>query len=290
MRITYIVAISLTLVLAGACRTTRPTTSGEQLAANTEEKQTRKLASSATSLTFAAQDVNDTCGEKVYDYAVDPSQPNGEHHTRFRCRDGSISYTQPDSKPRFNNDVYEGKCGQTGANNVIAMYCKGAHVSSANVCRDDPTPGTLPITLTFSLDDHFKNPANKNLCPQTGSWHDRWYFRKGDYLDAIKTHIKDCGNRGFARKIESPNGNTTTSQYRCPLLAVFFDHNSTTEAHWVTVIDVVQHSTDEWDCDVIFNTYGEQYKKSCKDFVELARVPIKSIAMFNGTRHLVTFD
>ncbi len=171
-----------------------------------------------------------------------------------RCKDGSVSFEQPDSTG-YNG--YEGKCGQTAASNVMYAYCK-IIVSPdvyTNAYLSDYTPGVRPDTIKKGLNKMF---AKNYECPDGigKKWHYYSYDTQVDYIDAIERGLKNKLNPYETMKITREDGKKV-SRTPVPLL---IRSPGGQILHWITAVDIVRKDNK---CDMFVNHWDGQYKVPC---------------------------
>lgn len=169
-----------------------------------------------------------------------------------RCKDGSISFVQPDSEG-WNG--WEGKCGPTAASNSLYHLCKKGLNPNTYVARymSDITPGVRPRTLRNGLKKIFK--INKESCPTTNKWVYSKHKNTENYIAKLKQDLFP--------KYSHPNLLNITrngkSYFRNPILTLIQNPGGK-YLHWVTVIDVVSNASK---CDFVVNHWNKQYLVPC---------------------------
>lgn len=224
------------------------------------------LAASAAN----AGDLNyDLSKFNLYSYYENPCPSLSANGKFFYCKDGSISYLQPD-----NGNEVEGLCGQTAAANIIHQFCnvpQDVEVLAKKI--SDPTPGTMPITLNRGLDHIFneyngwaKRNAKAPLCPVNGSWKREFYKSDGEFLLSVNAGLVQSK---VLQRVRS-NGSKV---WRSPVAVVITSDGDLRQAHWVTVVDI-ENFTNPSKCAVSFNTGGEQFKIACSQFRKMAKFSV----------------
>jgi hypothetical protein len=173
-----------------------------------------------------------------------------------RCKDGTVSFVQPDSEGVRG---YEGKCGQTAASNALFTLCRiAAHPKSyADYYLSDVTPGVRPGTLEEGLDDMFEK--NNSNCP-SGNWRIDDADNSNDFWNNIEKGLRVYYSSEQITLRTRDNGEKI---YRKPVIAMIRtpgDH----VLHWVTIVDLI--GKDSPSCKVIFNHWDDQYEVPCYPF------------------------
>lgn len=169
-----------------------------------------------------------------------------------RCRDGSVSFIQPNSAG-WNG--WEGKCGQTAASNVLFHYCRVAKDPKTYIDEylSDITPGVRPRTLEKGLNKIFKN---FKYCEDV-SFEKYYAHSEDDFIGKIKQHLRRLRSHPMMLTL-TRNGE---QRYREPVI-VLVQNPGTKYLHWVTVVDQVD---DNRQCNFIINHWDDQYMVPCRD-------------------------
>jgi hypothetical protein len=193
----------------------------------------------------------DFCNEKI--------NMKGITAQAWRCKDGSITYDQPDST---GIGGYNGFCGETAASNILHMHC-GLMASPTKYCNaftSDITPGTRPGSLKNGLNDMFKE--NKKLCPE-GKWE---VYSSSDspeeYIEYILGGLVQKSN--FTR---TRDDKSKVKKFPYPIM-IEVPPSGSKGLHWVTVLDITGYKagtklTDQDSCEAVINHWGDQYRVPC---------------------------
>jgi len=176
-------------------------------------------------------------------------------HGLRRCRDGSVSFIQPNSDG-WNG--WEGKCGQTAAANGLFHFCRVAKDPDSYIDDhlSDLTPGVRPRTLKKGLNKIFKKFEN---CSNIQFDEDN-YRSINDFVGFVKQRI--IPNMSHPMMITlNRNG---VSRLRQPVI-VLVQNPGTKYLHWVTVIDQVDKNSQ---CNFIVNHWDDQYMVPCNDLAK----------------------
>ena len=193
-----------------------------------------------------------------------PFSPNVSFH---RCGDSTISFIQPETE----NNGWEGKCGPTSTANLVSMRCQGGSltVKEVNSFAGDLTPGWTPRTLIYALNTIFtkyratRRNTSSLICP-SGHWEEIGSINGADFIYDLRKSIVPRDSMGsISRRRE--NG----SRIQMSPIPVFLEAGIT-GMHWVTLVDMLDDSSDAFGCSVRINTYGEQETLSCSRFVHYA--------------------
>ncbi len=146
--------------------------------------------------------------------------------------DGTISYKQPASEPRFEIEGYEGKCGQTALANFCRMLTDEksytpSHEKLAELTEDE-TPGVHPSTLV---------KAANELCGQEN----KYSLKNAEAVDPLR-------DLSF------------TTQEGKPAMVLLNWDQRLDSMHWVTVVLVEEDK-------VVFNHWGTQVRMDAKSFL-----------------------
>lgn len=167
-----------------------------------------------------------------------------------RCKDGSVSFVQPDSSG-WNG--WEGKCGQTAASNTLYHMCKVAKDPKDYMDRylSDITPGVRPKTLYRGMKNIFKE--NSSLCPR-GSWSHYSSGSTDKFIEEVKQKIipKYSHERLVVMRRDG------VEKLRQPVM-VLIQNPSSRYLHWVTIMDVL----DKNECLFVVNHWDNQYQLPC---------------------------
>lgn len=185
----------------------------------------------------------------------------------WRCKDGTITYDQPDST---GINGYNGFCGETAASNVLHMHC-GLMASPTKYCNaytSDLTPGTRPGSLRDGLNTMFDE--NKPLCPK-GKWE---VYSSSDtpeeYIEYIRGGL--IAKSTFTRKRDDKS---KIQRFPFPIM-IEVPPKGSKGLHWVTVVDVTGYKpgkklTEQNKCEVMINHWGDQYKVPCSRLANWAK-------------------
>lgn len=218
---------------------------------------------------------HDGCSKKVSDQGMDGANA-------YLCNDGSITYQQPDSEKAFG---YEGKCGQTAAQNLLHMHCK--LLSDSDYMDDhfsDYTPGVRASTLTDGLNKLFdKHP---NDCAY-GLWDFYTASNRWDFYDSIYNHLRGTS----VQDILLEKGKTVK---RSPVAVLLSTKGKV--LHWVTVVNMIGYdpnnmkSVDNANCQIYANSWGAQYKIPCNDFADMANHVSSNSVGVSGNYTRIVFE
>ncbi|MCO4793558.1 MAG: hypothetical protein KC493_07595 [Bacteriovoracaceae bacterium] len=200
--------------------------------------------------------------EHMSDYRVDSCQVKYDHISNEdtlrknqlrRCKDGTVSFVQPDSEGWFGA---EGKCGQTSVSNIVYMFCKRAAHPKAYVDRylSDITPGVRPGTLSDGLNDIFSKLGGD--CPNV-DWDVETENNETNYINRISSSLKVRQSLPNTVQRTRKNG---AKVYRKPVSLLIRVPNSKKGLHWVTAVDLVRKGKS---CNVFINHWDDQYKVPC---------------------------
>lgn len=198
------------------------------------------------------------CSKKIKLNSIDTSV--------YRCDDGTISYNQAYYSGLSSKKTdYNGLCGATAASNVIHAFCKGIFTEPTELGDtrfSDITPGIRPDTLESGLNSFFQD--NKE-CP-AGEWKYYYTDNRFDFLNSLKIETRKQ-NSGWTR---IANGK---SRKISPVIALVESFSTPGVLHYVTVVDVIgfdnnnyKESYNSKTCKVVFNHFGIQSIKTCKEF------------------------
>lgn len=188
-----------------------------------------------------------------------------------RCEDQTISFDQPSTyKGSSKKGSYEGLCGAVASANVFHAYCSKNFLIPAQIGPMyfyDITPGIRPDTLVRGLNKLFHN--NRNIC-FSGDWHHYYATNRWDFIDRLESAIGH-GNSNWYRK-------TSSASYQVSPVIVLISKNNADTLHYVTVVDVIQDHSVDFDtqenassCQVFYNDYQRQRSTTCKKFSSWAR-------------------
>lgn len=220
------------------------------------------LVASASS----AYEVDDLDKYNQYAYYDDPCSDPSNNGKYYKCRDGSVSYLQPD-----HGNNYEGLCGQTAAANLIHLFCKlEQDVDQIAKKMSDVGPGLMPMTLNNGLNSVFneynriaKQKGRAPYCPTAGSWSRYFYDNDAEFLLSVAQGL-------VSAKVFQRTRSNGSKVWRSPVAVVVNTGGSVMTAHWATVVDI-ENFSDPAKCAVFANSYGTQFKISCKEFRKMAR-------------------
>lgn len=188
----------------------------------------------------------DYCSEPVIDSEL--SSAKGK-----LCRDGSVSYIQPESRGAGG---YEGKCGHTLAANMIYTICSQVTAPSGHWESQlgDITPGVRPRTLSSGLNRAFS--TFRSNCPYGDT---RAYTIKlgnaKNFVSKVSAYLKPIYNSPNVREVYR-NGER---RLRNPVGVLL--KNPESQAHWVMVIDETQKNGK---CHYIVNHWSRQFEIPCE--------------------------
>ena len=192
--------------------------------------------------------VTDDCNEKVNVYFG--------HGT---CEDGSVSFIQPPSEGRWEQ---EGMCGQVGISNLYNNYC------SWNIKVDDIddhyawdfTPGTRTGVLVDGVNKLFSTNSD---CP-SGHFSAIKARSEDDYIASVlsATH-QTVGENQLVRL-----NHRGQSVKRSPVMALIALPGEKKVLHWVMVVDVEYHNDK---CKFIVNSWDDQMTVPCSKMAKWSR-------------------
>lgn len=187
----------------------------------------------------------------------------------YQCDDGTISYNQAYYKNLSSSKTsYNGLCGATAASNVIHAFCKNIFTEPTQLGTNrfsDITPGIRPDTLEAGLNSIFNEYPE---CP-AGVWKYYYTITRFDFLNSLKIETSKA-NSSWVRIV---NGK---SKKVSPVIVLVNSFSTNGILHYVTVIDVVGYDHNKKrsylspKCQVIYNDFGTQTTRSCKQFIEHA--------------------
>lgn len=174
----------------------------------------------------------------------------------YICPDKTISHVQP---PSTGLNGWEGYCGQTAMSNITSMLC-GRHMSpkSNDFYGTDLSPGQHSTTILASLRKIFTEYPKKNTCPKV-TWKIRQNWRDKSLLKSVKGDV--FGSTSKIKRFRSAT--TYVNITPTPVLL----NSGGLNYHWVTVVDFLDNKNDEFGCDVVLNTWGDQKTLTCENFV-----------------------
>lgn len=235
-----------------------------------------KLLFLATIISFSSIGAEVKWKNYLTDYCNETTQRDDKLYERYgfyRCKDGTVSYEQPDSSD------WEGRCGHTMASNMLYSICTKVvdpMVEFGDVFEDIGS-GTTHWTVTSGLNKRFQ--ANNKLCPprSQASW---WYIKLGNptnYIKSIKSYLKPVYSTKRMNKI-TRGGRT---YYRNPIGVMV--KNPGSGLHWVTVVDQVDVNRV---CHFVVNHWDNQYTIPCKTLAEWAG-KVRGVFPFTMSNYLV---
>jgi len=181
----------------------------------------------------------------------------------FVCPDGTPSFNQPDST---GNGGWNGYCGQTAVSNMSAMLCKRYFTpETVDTYATDVTPGNLPGTNLRALKkiftETYSNVRQANPCP-AGNWKARTPWTQRGLIDGVKKALMNGPGKVQRKRL---NGTSITITPVAVLIGRGVD-----KLHWVTVVDFRNNPEDDFGCDVVMNTWGNQKVMTCENFADYA--------------------
>jgi len=197
-----------------------------------------------------------SCSSKAF--GSDVVYPRLEAAPYYICPDKTISHIQPEST---GINGWEGYCGQTAVSNVTSMLCN-RHMSPKgnDYYGTDATPGQHSSTMRKSLRKIFTEFPSANTCPKAITWNTRTTWTRSGFLRSVKGDL--FGSTKKVRRYRSER--TYVSVTPTPVLL----NSGGLNYHWVTVVDIIDNRNDDYGCDVIVNTWGDQKTLTCEHFVE----------------------
>ena len=195
-----------------------------------------------------------SCGKKRT--GNDPIKASSKSVTYYVCPDSTLSHVQPKST---GINGWEGYCGQTSVSNVTSMLCE-RHISPKENDNygTDASPGQHSSTMRKVLRKIFTESPTKNTCPKV-SWNTRATWSDSAFLKRVKGDLF-----GSSHKIKRfRSSNTYVNVTPTPVLL----NSGGLNYHWVTVVDVIDNKKDNYGCDVVLNTWGDQKTLTCDNFV-----------------------
>ena len=187
----------------------------------------------------------------------DPVRPRRGRNILRKCRDATYTYDQPD-----NQEVLEGRCGQTAISNTVAILCQRA-IDPRVVASftHDITPGLRPSTVKVALNQVMKESSGQGCA--TGRWRTESFFTAYQYIEGVKRAL-------YADPQAARMSGGKVARFTPALTLV----GLRLKLHWITVVAVKPNRQDSYGCDVITNTWGRQYKISCENFARLGNTAV----------------
>ncbi len=195
------------------------------------------------------------------DFCENKNKEKGQNYNL--CKDGSISFPQPDS---WGFKGYEGYCGQTSIANLYKMYC-GQSIDVnfiKKMTAKDITPGIRPGTFLNSVNSLFL--ANRlfynSECP-SGIFEMQKPKTEKEFISSVTSAVHQyVGPNQLERK--NHNGQI---RKRAPV-SLLLRLPSGKGLHWVTVVDVEFKSNK---CEMVINHWGRQDVIPCKTVAKWSR-------------------
>lgn len=175
-----------------------------------------------------------------------------------RCRDGSVSFIQPNSEG-WNG--WEGKCGQTAAANTLFHFCRVAKDPNQYIDEylSDLTPGVLPKTLRKGLSSIF---SKFSFCANV-EFRSKSFRTNDNFISFVKQKI--IPNMSHPRMLTITRDGL--QRLRQPVL-VLVQNPGTKYLHWVTIIDQIDRNRT---CNFIVNHWDAQYMVPCTDLANWSK-------------------
>jgi hypothetical protein len=177
----------------------------------------------------------------------------------YECPDNTISFIQPAST---GVNGWNGYCGHVSISNSVKMICDEEIMPLATGARD-VTPGTRPDTNHGVLQKIFKET---NSCP-SGRWIRRSAWTKKGFISNLRKAL--FAGAGQIRRLRAAD-RVNVFMTPVPLLIA----SNIQSFHWVTIVDIVQNSKDDYGCDAVMNTWGNQKIMTCENLVKYANTPL----------------
>ncbi len=208
--------------------------------------------------------LTDSCKKKIVDVQT-TSYHGMEFNSKTKysvCSDGSVSFLEPSTEGLLG---WEGKCGETAISNTLKMICGRAWDPSGflDSIASDPTPGTHPSTMKYSL-NYF---AEASGCSNTAWTNDRVAKSREDFISSL---VKDLRLPSSFYRLR-----TDGKKIRRAPMPVLIYKPAVRILHWITVVDVIGYRpgiklSEQKNCNVIFNQEGWQYTMPCDQLAGLA--------------------
>ena len=209
--------------------------------------------------------------EKMNDYKVRGACPKTEERVNaefHRCKDGTVTYEQPDST---GINGYNGFCGETAASNVLYMQCRvfSNPETYSNKYTRDPGPGTLPSSLRRGLNDMFDKWDG---CPK-GKW-EKYSGASSpeEYFSYLIGGLEE--EHGNIMRTRSDGSRVRRTPF--PIM-IEVPPKGGKGLHWITLVDVEgwegknKQIEDQENCNAVVNHWGDQYKVPCHRLASWAK-------------------
>lgn len=224
-------------------------------------KKARELIN-ADALKAIGAYLSDSCGEEKADVSVLFSGKVKIEKKYYRCKDGSVTFEQPDSEGYFD---WEGKCGETALSNTIKMTCGKAWLPGGVIddVSSDWSAGSMPSTLQNTINDFAKA---SDCGDKRWSYYDTAESRE-DFLASVVDGLKS-GSKFYRKRLDE------TSVRRAPVI-VMIALPGEKVLHWVTVVDVEGYDASKKmaanaACVAYVNQWDSQYKIPCHHLAKMA--------------------
>lgn len=223
---------------------------------------------SLRSLSKNKLDASDLNKYKTKDNCPIDSDTEGDTFGVGYCKDGTFSFKQPASQGYFNQ---EGMCGQTAVSNMFRMYC-GWNITpeSADSYVRDYTPGVAASTLASGLNKLFSRYGD---CPY-GSWKKVVSKSQKEFISEISTALTPHFPPNQVKRRRS-NGKI---EKRAPV-ATLIRIPGKQILHWITIVDL---EFTGGECNMVFNTWDDQYRAPCYKIGQWSRGVNKSYPLLDA--------
>jgi hypothetical protein len=172
--------------------------------------------------------------------------------------DGTISWDQP---PSDGVEGWNGRCGETAAANLIAMYYQGYASAPLAIPEyikfEDPTPGTRVETLTLGM-NNFQKKIKQS--PRKFLWKSANASSSAPILDLSEIVVVRAGSSNRAPSFKNVD---KTTHKKFPVAALL---QMGKQFHWVTIVNVVYR---DGGYHVVYNDHGKQTTISSSEFLKM---------------------
>jgi hypothetical protein len=186
-----------------------------------------------------------------------PVKPQSSEVSYFICPDGTISHVQPKSRGL---NGWEGYCGQTSLSNIASMLCQRHLLPKDNDSYGtDVTPGQNARTMRMAFNRVFSESPKTNTCPKL-TWLKGRSWNQQEFLEEIKIQL-------FQGPVGINRTRKDQTQVKITPIPVLLNSGGL-NYHWVTLVDITPNSEDEFGCDMVVNTWGDQRVLTCEHFMD----------------------
>lgn len=172
--------------------------------------------------------------------------------------------------------MWEGKCGQIAAANVVSNLCKRAVSAVAiNSLASDLTPGSKSSTLRKYFNAFTHNEKTETRCPvlyqktllRTNAKNEK------NYIKLLHEYVKT--SKGIVKNIR------VVKKKKFEVTPTIVCLNDDGIPHYTTVMDVVNYKPNSEnqinsECRIVTNDGGGQYIETCTAFAKKAKMALDS--------------